>query len=178
MTFLQTVQRLATRQPLSLAPTSLQSQSQTIKSSSQAFTQIRQRSNRSKRGLYDGRDIRAGNNVPFSLKKTKRTFKPNVFKKRLYSEILDEMIPFHVTSGALRSIDKYGGLDGYLLQSGMVEQGKNEGWLAKQRIMQKIQDCEIKGVTILDDVVFKNEMGEEKKMDEKNDIDSAAAPAL
>lgn len=59
-----------------------------------------------------------------------------------------------------------------------MEQGKNEGWLAKQRIMQKIQDCEIKGVTILDDVVFKNEMGEEKKMDEKNDIDSAAAAAL
>jgi large subunit ribosomal protein L28 len=37
--------------------------------------------------------------------------------KKLYSEVLDEMIKFHVTASALRSIDKYGGLDNYLLKS-------------------------------------------------------------
>ena len=58
-----------------------------------------------------------------------------------------------------------------------MEQGKNEGWLAKQRIMQKLKDCEVKGVAVLDDVVFRNELGEEKNMDEKNDVDSAAAAA-
>jgi large subunit ribosomal protein L28 len=97
--------------------------------------QIRYRSNRSRRGLYDGRDIRSGNYVSFSHRKTPRKFRPNVFKKRVYSETLDEMIRFHVTAGALRSIDKAGGLDNYLMTSRHVEEG--EGLKVKRRIMQK-----------------------------------------
>eukprot|EP00980_Cylindrotheca_fusiformis_P030828 scaffold25490_cov103-Cylindrotheca_fusiformis.AAC.1 len=84
----------------------------------------RSRSNRSKRGLYDGKDIRSGNNVSFSMKSTKRKFKPNVFKKRVYSEILDEMIKFHLTTSTLRSIDNAGGLDSYLLTSKHVTSGE------------------------------------------------------
>ena len=78
---------------------------------------MRSRSSRSRRGLYDGKDVRFGNNVPFSMKKTRRRWNPNVQEKRVYSEILDAMIPFHLTTSALRSIDKYGGLDQYLLKS-------------------------------------------------------------
>lgn len=44
--------------------------------------------------------------MSFSMRKTKRRFNPNSFKKRVYSEILDEMIQFHITAAALRSIDK------------------------------------------------------------------------
>ena len=96
--------------------------------------QVRHRSNRSRRGLYDGKDIRSGNNVPFSLKKTKRKFKPNVFEKAVYSETLDEMVRFHLTASALRSIDKAGGLDNYLLTSPHVASG--EGLEAKRRILR------------------------------------------
>jgi len=96
------------------------------------------RSNRSRRGLYDGKDIRSGKNVSFSMKKTNRKFKPNVFKKRLYSETLDEMIRFHVTTSALRSIDKAGGLDNYLLNSKHVTGG--EGMAAKERILERMQE--------------------------------------
>ena len=134
---------------------------------SQIQTQIRNRSNRSRRGLYDGRDIRTGNNVPFSLKKTKRTFKPNVFKKRLYSEILDEMIQFHVTTSALRSIDKAGGLDQYLLEDGMnrglIQPGNNEGWNIRQKILQRLEVCEEKSLNPLQDIVFTDEDGQVKK---------------
>ena len=91
--------------------------STSLPSSSHQQTQIRLKSGRSQRGLYDGKDVRFGNNVPFSLKKTRRRWNPNVQHKRVYSEILDEMIPFHITTSALRSIDKYGGLDEYLLKS-------------------------------------------------------------
>lgn len=80
-------------------------------------TSIRTRSSRSRRGLYDGKDVRFGNNVPFSMKKTRRRWNPNVQKKRVYSEVLDEMVRFHLTTSALRSIDKMGGLDNYLLKS-------------------------------------------------------------
>ena len=99
--------------------------------------QRRFRSSRSRRGLYDGKDIRSGNNLSFSMKHTKRTFKPNVFKKRVYSEVLDEMIPFHLTTSALRSIDNAGGLDNYLLTSRHVTSG--EGLMAKNRIIERLK---------------------------------------
>ena len=97
----------------------------------------RYRSNRSQRGLYDGKDIRSGNNLSFSMKSTKRKFKPNVFKKKVYSEVLDEMLPFHVTTSALRSIDNAGELDNYLLTSKHVTSG--EGLDAKKRIISKLK---------------------------------------
>uniref|UniRef100_A0A7S1Z364 Large ribosomal subunit protein bL28m n=1 Tax=Trieres chinensis TaxID=1514140 RepID=A0A7S1Z364_TRICV len=113
-------------------------------SSCDALGQTRSRSNRSKRGLYDGKDIRSGNNVSFSMKKTKRKFKPNVLKKAVYSETLDEMVRFHLTASTLRSIDKAGGLDNYLLKSKHVVPGKNEGWTTKNRILQKMRTNDLR----------------------------------
>lgn len=113
--------------------------SATVVSSFEGYNQqqIRHRSNRSRRGLYNGKDIRSGNNVSFSMKKTKRKFKPNVFKKSVYSEILDEMVRFHLTASTLRSIDKAGGLDNYLLTSRYVTEG--EGLVAKRRILNRMK---------------------------------------
>jgi large subunit ribosomal protein L28 len=99
---------------------------------------IRHRSNRSRRGLYDGKDIRSGNNVSFSKRRTKRTFKPNVFLKRVYSEVLDEMVKFHLTTSTLRTIDKYGGLDIYLMTSKHVTEG--EGLAVRNRILAKLEE--------------------------------------
>jgi large subunit ribosomal protein L28 len=99
--------------------------------------QVRHRSNRSRRGLYDGKDVRSGNNVSFSMRATKRKFKPNVFIKRLYSETLDDMLRFHVTTKALRSIDKAGGLDNYLLSRNITE---GEGFDAKRKILNRIKN--------------------------------------
>lgn len=99
--------------------------------------QIRWRSNRSRRGLYDGKDIRSGNNVSFSMRHTKRTFKPNVFVKRVYSQILDDMIKFHLTTSALRSIDKAGGLDNYLMKNTFTE---GEGFKIKKKILKRLKN--------------------------------------
>lgn len=109
---------------------------------------IRHRSSRSTRGLFDGKDVRFGNNVPFSMKKTRRKWNPNVQYQKLYSEILDESIKFKVTTAALRSIDKAGGLDNYLLTSKHVINNKSVGGnkgqqgmgqQVRNRIMQKLQ---------------------------------------
>lgn len=105
--------------------------------SSSTQEQRRHRSNRSRRHLYDGKDIRTGNNLSFSMKHTKRTFKPNVFIKRVYSETLDEMVRFHLTTSALKSIDKMGGLDNYLLSSPHVTSG--EGLKVKKRIINRLK---------------------------------------
>jgi large subunit ribosomal protein L28 len=100
--------------------------------------QVRHRSNRSRRGLYDGKDIRSGNNVSFSMKATKRKFKPNVLIKRVYSEILDDMVKFHLTASTLRSIDKAGGLDNYLMNKDDITEG--EGYDTKQKIKKRLKN--------------------------------------
>ncbi|KAK1742144.1 ribosomal protein L28, partial [Skeletonema marinoi] len=121
----------------------------TIQPPTTTTTQIRPRSSRSTRGLFDGRDVRFGNNVPFSLKKTRRKWSPNVQHKVLYSEVLDELIKFKVTTGALRSIDKMGGLDNYLLNSKHVKELKTkgvgkegQGQQVRNRIVQKLKHQE------------------------------------
>ena len=80
--------------------------------------------------------------MSFSMRTTKRTFKPNVFLKRVYSETLDKMMRFHLTTSALRSIDKAGGLDNYLLTSKHVTSG--EGLEAKKLILNRMKHMEIK----------------------------------
>lgn len=101
--------------------------------------QVRFRSNRSRRGLYDGKDIQTGNNVSFSMKATKRKFRPNVFVKRVYSEILDTMVRFHLTASTLRSIDKAGGLDNYLLNpKKSISEG--EGYEIKKKILKRLKN--------------------------------------
>ncbi|CAN0016354.1 unnamed protein product, partial [Choristocarpus tenellus] len=54
-----------------------------------------------------------GNRISFSNRKTRRTWKPNVQLKRLWSETLERWIKFHVTTHALRCVDHAGGLDRY-----------------------------------------------------------------
>ncbi|EEH55569.1 uncharacterized protein MICPUCDRAFT_60375 [Micromonas pusilla CCMP1545] len=49
--------------------------------------------------------------------RTRRRWKPNAQRKRLYSEALDELVRVNVTTYALRWIDKAGGLDAYLLNT-------------------------------------------------------------
>lgn len=69
---------------------------------------------RSQRGLYDGSVLQTGNNIPKSVQKTLRNWKPNVQNRSLRSDILDTVLQIRVTSRALRTITKYGGLDAYL----------------------------------------------------------------
>ena len=50
-------------------------------------------------------------------RRTRRTWLPNAHKKRVFSEVLNEMIPMRVTTHALRCMDKAGGLDEYILNT-------------------------------------------------------------
>ncbi|GJN89081.1 hypothetical protein Rhopal_002055-T1 [Rhodotorula paludigena] len=72
---------------------------------------------RSQTGLYDGRAIQSGNNVGETFNnKTRRRWLPNVHLKRLWSDALGRSLQLKVTAGALRTIDKVGGLDAYLFR--------------------------------------------------------------
>ncbi len=64
-----------------------------------------------------GKGVLVGNNVSHANNKTKRRFLPNLQDRQLYSETLGESIRLRITVNALRTIDKHGGLDGYLLDT-------------------------------------------------------------
>lgn len=72
---------------------------------------------RGARGLFGGKQTRTGNKVSHAENKSRRTWKPNVLEKRLYSETLDRTVRWKVTAAAWRTVKKKGGLDGYLLGS-------------------------------------------------------------
>ncbi|OQR95675.1 hypothetical protein THRCLA_22087 [Thraustotheca clavata] len=89
-----------------------------------SFTRAQHVSGRAARGLFAGKDKRFGNNVSFSQRKTRRSWKVNHQWKHLYSEALDEKIGLNVTAHTLRCIDKVGGLDNYLMSiTSMAELG-------------------------------------------------------
>lgn len=64
-----------------------------------------------------GTGAQTGNKVSHSNRKTKTKFLPNLQHVSLYSETLEKGFPLRVTAATLRSIDKNGGLDAYLLKT-------------------------------------------------------------
>ena len=72
-------------------------------------------SNRTKRNLFHGKGTMFGNNVSFSVKKTRRKFFPNVQNKRVFSFALNDFIRFKMTTKTIHEIDKACGIDNYLL---------------------------------------------------------------
>ncbi|KAJ7349042.1 hypothetical protein DFH08DRAFT_742842 [Mycena albidolilacea] len=68
-------------------------------------------------GLFQGKTKLYGNSVPFSLHKTRRSWLPNVQRKRLFSETLQSHVRVKMTTAALKTIKKKGGVDNYLMQT-------------------------------------------------------------
>lgn len=60
-------------------------------------------------------NVLVGNKVSHSNRKTKKRFLPNLQNIKLFSDKLNSYIPLRVASRTLRTIDKHGGLDGFLL---------------------------------------------------------------
>ncbi len=91
-------------------------------------------------GLYGGQRIQFGNNVSERTKiKTRRSWSPNVQRKQLYSAILGRHIRVRITTRVLRTIDKVGGLDEYLLgdKPARIKELGPRGWMLRWRLMQE-----------------------------------------
>ncbi|XP_022751819.1 uncharacterized protein LOC111300457 [Durio zibethinus] len=102
---------------------------------------------RAKRGLYAGRHIQFGNRISEDGgNKSRRTWKPNVQQKRLFSYILDRHIQVKVTTHALRCIDKAGGIDEYLLKTPYHKMDTEMGlfWKAKiEKMYEELGQMEV-----------------------------------
>lgn len=55
-----------------------------------------------------GKKVMVGNNVSHSNKKTKRTFQPNLFNKKLFLTEENRWVELKVSAAGLRTIDKKG----------------------------------------------------------------------
>ncbi|MEK0085476.1 50S ribosomal protein L28 [Benzoatithermus flavus] len=65
--------------------------------------------------------VLTGNNVSHANNKTRRRFLPNIQSRRLFSETLGETVRLKIAASTLRTIEKRGGLDGYLLEAKEAE---------------------------------------------------------
>lgn len=70
-----------------------------------------------KRCLVSGKGVQTGNNVSKSNRKTRRRFLPNLQSVAIYSEILEQQVTIKISTQGLRTIEKNGGLDLYLLNT-------------------------------------------------------------
>ena len=90
-------------------------------------------------GLYGNAKIQYGNKVSERNEvKTRRVWRPNIHRKRLWSDALQKFIQLKVQARVLRTIDKVGGLDEYLLgeKSARIKELGVAGWALRWRIMQ------------------------------------------
>lgn len=71
----------------------------------------------SRRCSITGKGVLAGNNVSHAHNKTRRRFLPNVQQTSLLSDALGQSISLKLSTRAIRSIEKNGGLDAYLLST-------------------------------------------------------------
>ncbi len=74
-----------------------------------------------RRCALTGKGVQTGNNVSHANNKTRRRYLPNVKGRRLFSETLGQTVRLRIAMSTLRTIEKNGGLDGYLLATSRAD---------------------------------------------------------
>ncbi|MEO0466937.1 MAG: 50S ribosomal protein L28 [Pseudomonadota bacterium] len=82
-----------------------------------------------------------GHNVSHSQVKTKRRFDPNLVRVSLHSETLERTFQLRIAAKALRTVDKLGGLDGFLAKA-KVDQLSDRAAKIKRDIEKKVDGAE------------------------------------
>ena len=71
----------------------------------------------SRRCELTGKGLLVGHHVSHANNKTKRTFRPNLQTITLASDSLKQNVRLKISMNALRSVDRAGGLDAFLLKA-------------------------------------------------------------
>ncbi|MBR1734900.1 MAG: 50S ribosomal protein L28 [Alphaproteobacteria bacterium] len=64
-----------------------------------------------------GKKVQYGNNVSHSNNRTKRRFMPNLQNVSFLSEKLGQLIRLRLSTSAIRSVEKNGGIDSFLINT-------------------------------------------------------------
>ncbi len=70
-----------------------------------------------RRCAASGRGVQSGNNVSHANNKTRRRFLPNLHAVTMLSDTLRVKIRLRLTSHGLRTVEKRGGIDAFLLST-------------------------------------------------------------
>lgn len=89
-----------------------------------------------RRCIITGKGVQTGNNVSHANNRTRRRYLPNLQKVSLESETLGENVRMRITTAALRTIEKNGGLDAWLLGTSNAKLS-DEARRLKRRIEKK-----------------------------------------
>lgn len=68
-----------------------------------------------------GKVVITGNNVSHANNKTRRRFIPNLQNVSLYSDKLDKKIKLRVATSTLRTVEKNGGIDNFLIEASIAQ---------------------------------------------------------
>jgi large subunit ribosomal protein L28 len=71
----------------------------------------------SRRCQITGKGVLTGNNVSHAHNKTRRRFLPNVQETTVLSEALGRVVRLKISASALRTLEKKGGLDPFLMET-------------------------------------------------------------
>jgi large subunit ribosomal protein L28 len=74
-----------------------------------------------KRCQITGKTVMSGNNVSHANNKTRRRFLPNLQQATMQSEALGRRVSLRLSTSAMRTIEKHGGLDAFLMQARNAE---------------------------------------------------------
>ena len=71
----------------------------------------------SRRCELTGKGVMSGNNVSHANNRTRRRFLPNLQNSSMVSDALGKSVSFRVSTNAIRTVEKSGGIDAYLLSA-------------------------------------------------------------
>ena len=90
----------------------------------------------SRRCDISGTGVMSGNNVSHAMNHSRRRFLPNLQVVHLQSDILGERIRMRLTTRAMRTVDKKGGIDEFLLNT-PARKLTDEAKKLKRRIVKR-----------------------------------------
>jgi large subunit ribosomal protein L28 len=85
-----------------------------------------------------GTETKFGKNVSHSNRRTQRRFLPNLKRVSFYSEALRTRVPLRVTTRAIRTVEKVGGLDNFLVKSDAAKLPL-EGQRLRRRVIKALR---------------------------------------
>jgi large subunit ribosomal protein L28 len=82
---------------------------------------------------FTGKGVLSGNNVSHANNKTRRRFLPNLQDVSLMSDVLGTTVQLRLSTRAIRTVEKRGGIDAFLLSTSADKLGQKAREL-KRRI--------------------------------------------
>ena len=108
-----------------------------------------------------------GNNVPKSRKRTRRIFSPNIRRTSFKSNILNTDFLLKVTTDVLRTINKYGDLDSFIINTKQSKLSDSAKKIKKDMTKSLVKNNCLENIKIFNKSKIKKSKFENKRKTKK-----------